>query len=129
MHSGQDMSFGRAWEFLENSGWLAQRSAEIRRSLKAIARLERYRQGDYLYHSGEAADGVFGLVTGELDVEEPWIRISQHAFAELVALSEQSVRRALKNLEDQGLIETGYSRLRILDRDSLAAYCGFSGRR
>jgi hypothetical protein len=34
------------------------------------------------------------------------------------------VRRALRNLEDQGLVETGYSRLRIVDRGSLAAYCG-----
>jgi CRP-like cAMP-binding protein len=57
---------------------------------------------------------------------EGWIRLSQGSLAELVALSQQSVRRALRSLEDRGLVEVGYGKLRIVDRDALASLCHFS---
>ena len=57
---------------------------------------------------------------------DEWIRLSQDALADLVALSSQSVRRCLRQFESQGLIECGYGRMRILDRRKLAALCGYS---
>jgi len=57
---------------------------------------------------------------------EGWIRLSQGSLAELVALSQQSVRRALRSLEDRGLVEVGYGKLRIIDRDALASLYHYS---
>lgn len=59
--------------------------------------------------------------------EEDWVHISQQELAQLVALSEQSVRRALHSLEQQALIEIGYRRVRIADRARLEGLCGFTG--
>jgi DeoR/GlpR family transcriptional regulator of sugar metabolism len=42
-----------------------------------------------------------------------------------VALSTQTVRRALRQLESQGLLELGYRRIRILDERGLAGLCGY----
>lgn len=53
-----------------------------------------------------------------------WIELGQESLAELVALSTQSVRRALHRLEQQGLIELGYRKMRITDMPGLAALCG-----
>jgi CRP-like cAMP-binding protein len=58
--------------------------------------------------------------------EDGWIPLGQEALAELVALSTQSVRRALRHLESQGLLELGYRRIRILDERGLAGLCGYS---
>jgi len=58
---------------------------------------------------------------------EGWLPIDQHSFAELVALSTQSVRRALSTLEADGLIEIAYGRVRIADRAGLASLCGYTG--
>lgn len=54
------------------------------------------------------------------------VRISQARLAQYVALSDQSVRRAVRKLEKAGLIEAGYGRYRIIDRQGLAALCGYT---
>lgn len=53
-----------------------------------------------------------------------WIVLSQEKLAELTALSLPTVQRTLRQLEGAGLVELGYGRLRILDRERLLAYCG-----
>jgi CRP-like cAMP-binding protein len=53
-----------------------------------------------------------------------WIKLGQESLAELVALSVQSVRRALHTFEERGLIELGYRKMRIVDVSGLAAFCG-----
>jgi CRP-like cAMP-binding protein len=57
-----------------------------------------------------------------------WLALGQESLAELVALSAQSVRRALHSLENQGLIELGYGRIRIVDVQRLAAHSGSAQR-
>jgi CRP/FNR family cyclic AMP-dependent transcriptional regulator len=54
-----------------------------------------------------------------------WIEIHQKYLSELVALSLQSIRRALTELEQSGLIETGYGRIRVVDARALADRCGY----
>lgn len=54
------------------------------------------------------------------------VEVSQARLAQYVALSDQSVRRAVRKLEKAGLIETGYGRYRILNREGLAALCGYT---
>jgi CRP/FNR family transcriptional regulator, cyclic AMP receptor protein len=56
-----------------------------------------------------------------------WVHLSQEDLAALVALSAQSVRRSLRSLESRGLIETGYRKIRVVDRAGLSALCGYSG--
>ena len=48
------------------------------------------------------------------------IALSQSTIATLLGVSRQSVNEALGRLRDQDLVETGYRRIRILDRDKLA---------
>ena len=55
-----------------------------------------------------------------------WINLSQDTLALMVAVSEKTVRRSLRELHDRGLIETSYSRLRIIDQEGLASLCGYS---
>ena len=58
--------------------------------------------------------------------DDDWLRLSQDCLAKLVALSPQSIRRALRSLEEQGLVEVGYGKLRIVDREALEALCHYS---
>jgi len=62
----------------------------------------------------------------QLPAGEAWISISQDTLAELVALSTQSVRRALRRLESMQFIECGYRRIRIIDAKALGEFCGYS---
>ena len=54
---------------------------------------------------------------------DDWIQISQTTLSELVALSPPTMQRALRKLEQGGLIETGYGRIRISDRPGLLRMC------
>jgi CRP-like cAMP-binding protein len=47
------------------------------------------------------------------------VTLSQSTIATLLGVSRQSVNEALRRLRDQDLVETGYRRIRILDRDKL----------
>lgn len=47
------------------------------------------------------------------------VALSQSTIAMLLGVSRQSVNEALGRLRDQDLVETGYRRIRVLDRDKL----------
>jgi len=55
---------------------------------------------------------------------QDWIPLSQEKLAEVTALSVPTVQRALRGLVETGLVELGYGRLRIRDRERLLRYCG-----
>jgi len=96
-----DLSFDQAWGLLESAGWLAARDARKRRDLRTIARRRTCEPGDYLYHAGDTADGVYGLVRGTLDIliprldgeeqlvhrAEPGFWVGDLALYDMVALS------------------------------------------
>lgn len=229
------LSLDEAWEQLESAGWLANRDARKRGELRSVARLRACEPGDYIYHPGDPADGVYGLVLGTLDLliprldgeeqlvhraepgfwvgdlalfaeqqrlvgvraaarcdlvylpqdrlkrlvrenpgliadfymlthtnmttalrllgtlavpgaekrlalrlllqseatraEDGWIHLSQECLADFVALSQQSVRRGLHSLEARGLLEIGYGKIRIVDREALATFCHYASAR
>lgn len=54
---------------------------------------------------------------------DPWITTSQDELARELALSIATFQRALRQLELQGLVETGYGRIRILNHAALAGIC------
>jgi CRP/FNR family transcriptional regulator, cyclic AMP receptor protein len=56
--------------------------------------------------------------------ESAEVKLSQAKLAGMVSLSEPTLLRALKKLEDKGLIERSYGRIHIVDRHALLALCG-----
>jgi CRP/FNR family cyclic AMP-dependent transcriptional regulator len=53
-----------------------------------------------------------------------WLNLSQAVLSEMLALSQPTVQRSLRRLQDQGLIECGYGRIRVCDRVGLMRACG-----
>ena len=218
------------WTILEQRGWLAERTADVRTRLRGIAQVRTYPRGEPLYMVGEPPNGVFGIARGALDISIPredgqeivvhraqpgfwvgdlalfsglprlvtitaaantvaaylpktrlsqlleqypelildfyilshrnvattlqllsnlsipraeerlalrlliydqrqtksdeWIPLSQEKLAALTALSLPTVQRTLRGFEESGLVELGYGRLRIRDREQLLRYSG-----
>lgn len=54
-----------------------------------------------------------------------WLEISQASLAGMVGVSLPTVQRALRHLGEEGLIETAYGKLRVLDRDGLTRFVEF----
>jgi CRP-like cAMP-binding protein len=54
---------------------------------------------------------------------ERGVALAQAEFADLVGLSLPTLQRALRRLTEAGLVEAGYGRLRILDREGLLRRC------
>jgi len=75
MRSGDDFNeppeLSGAWAILEGRGWLAQRSEQVRSALRSIARVREFQSGEHLYFAGDSPNGVFGLVSGTLEVSIP----------------------------------------------------------
>ena len=71
--TGGVFTLASGWQRLEHSGWLSRRSAVTRKLLRDIARLRTMDMGQTLYRVGDAPDGVYGLVSGALEVSIPRI--------------------------------------------------------
>jgi CRP/FNR family transcriptional regulator, cyclic AMP receptor protein len=65
------MDLGRALKLLEAQGWFSERSAKTRAALGSIAKLRSVAKGDRVYLAGDPANGVFGLVSGSLNLSIP----------------------------------------------------------
>lgn len=52
-----------------------------------------------------------------------WLEYSQDELAQMLAMSLPTLQRALKRLSQAGMIEVGYARMRVVDRDGLISYC------
>jgi CRP-like cAMP-binding protein len=52
-----------------------------------------------------------------------WLPMSQEKLAQLTALSLPTVQRTLRCLDDSGIVELGYGRLRVCDRIKLLERC------
>jgi CRP/FNR family transcriptional regulator, cyclic AMP receptor protein len=60
-----------ALRVLEKQGWFSQRSKETRAVLSSIARLRSFAKDQAVYLAGDAPNGVFGLVSGSLNISFP----------------------------------------------------------
>jgi CRP-like cAMP-binding protein len=52
-----------------------------------------------------------------------WLVYSQDELAQMLAMSSPTLQRALKRLSQAGMIEVGYARVRVVDRDRLIRHC------
>jgi CRP/FNR family cyclic AMP-dependent transcriptional regulator len=52
-----------------------------------------------------------------------WILLSQSELATLAAVSLPTLKRAMRRFADAGLINHGYARIQVLDRDRLKRVC------
>jgi len=88
---------------------LSQLEATQRRVLKLMHRTVKEQVAEMLL---DEADGY-----GE-------VHLSQSSLATLLGASRQSVNEALSELRREGIAETGYRLMRVLDRDGLAQVAG-----
>ncbi len=58
---------------LDRVGWLAEQPEDFRAAVAATARWRSYEAGRFLYHAGDAADGLYGLAEGGLELTFPLI--------------------------------------------------------
>lgn len=220
---------GRALKILAARGWFAERSAETRTRLGKIAKLRSFAKDDLVYMAGDPPNGVFGLISGSLNISIPrsdgedytvhragagfwfgdlalfsegsrlvsvhaaeptltvhlpphdlkrlvdkdprlyadfyaltyenfrtafqiisnlampssdkrladrlllevdrrgdgdgWIPLSQAELAALAAVSLPTLKRVMRRFADAGMINHGYARVQVLDRDGLARLC------
>lgn len=54
---------------------------------------------------------------------EGWVKLSQSMLAEMVAVSRPTLQRVMRRLQDDGLVELGYGRMRVRDKRGLLALC------
>jgi CRP-like cAMP-binding protein len=66
-----DSDLSVALHALAAQGWFAQRSEATRARLSGIARLRHFAKDERLYLVGDAPNGVFGLVSGSLNISYP----------------------------------------------------------
>jgi CRP/FNR family transcriptional regulator, cyclic AMP receptor protein len=64
-------TLAKALELLSQNGWYAERSQEFQSAVAGIGRLRDYAAGEPLYHFDDPPNGVFGLVSGALDIALP----------------------------------------------------------
>jgi CRP-like cAMP-binding protein len=60
-----------ALDVLAANGWFSQRSKAARAHLGAIAKLRNFAKDEMVYLAGDAPNGVFGLVSGSLNISFP----------------------------------------------------------
>jgi CRP/FNR family cyclic AMP-dependent transcriptional regulator len=65
------MDLGQALKILTEQGWFSGRSAETRARLGATAKLHSFAKNDSVYLAGDRPNGMFGLVSGSLNISIP----------------------------------------------------------
>lgn len=65
------MDLDRALEILAVQGWFSERSPKTRARLGAIAKLRSFAKNDRVYLAGDKPNGVFGLISGSLNLSVP----------------------------------------------------------
>ncbi|MCB1487199.1 MAG: Crp/Fnr family transcriptional regulator [Bauldia sp.] len=65
------ISLETALAIVSKRGWYAERPEALREALARLARIRCYAAGEPLYFHGDEPNGIFGLVSGGLDVTIP----------------------------------------------------------
>jgi CRP-like cAMP-binding protein len=98
---------------------LARPVLAMRWLVNGLSQLESTQQRIIRLMNRTVAEQVAGLLLDEQDSYGD-VLLSQAAIAELLGASRQSVNEALAQLRRNGSIETGYRRITVIDKESLA---------
>ena len=58
---------------LDREGWLAEQPEALRAAMAGAGRWRRYEAGQFLYHAGDPASGLYGLAEGALELTFPLV--------------------------------------------------------
>lgn len=58
-------------EVMHDRGWLARRDPGFARLLLSFAMIREFAEGEALYHYGDAADGLYCIISGAIEVTVP----------------------------------------------------------
>ena len=53
------------------AGWLADQTEDLRRAVLKVARLVHFPAGEFVFHAGDSAGGLYGVVTGGVGIHLP----------------------------------------------------------
>jgi CRP-like cAMP-binding protein len=113
---------------------VSERSKETRASLGAIARLRHFAKDEIVYLAGDAPDGVFGLVTGSLNISYPRGDGEEYAvhragagfwIGEGALLARQIRLVSIRAAEPTTLVQLPARKLTHLVRDDARLYADF----
>ncbi|MCF1710996.1 Crp/Fnr family transcriptional regulator [Tabrizicola sp. J26] len=62
---------GDAERRIARSGWLADQSEDLRRAVLKVSRLIHYPAGEFVFHAGDSAGGLYGVVKGGVGIYLP----------------------------------------------------------
>ncbi|WP_373502969.1 Crp/Fnr family transcriptional regulator [Aestuariivirga sp.] len=58
---------------LDATGWLSEQPEDFKNWAARVGRWQHYRAGQFVYMAGDAADGVYGLASGGLEITFPLV--------------------------------------------------------
>jgi CRP/FNR family cyclic AMP-dependent transcriptional regulator len=58
---------------LDRVGWLSEEPEDLKIWAAEVGRWRVYRAGQYLYHAGDASDGIYGLASGSIQITFPLV--------------------------------------------------------
>lgn len=58
---------------LDEYGWLAQQPTDFKQWAAQVGRWRTFEAGQFIYHSGDPSDGVYGLASGGLQITFPLV--------------------------------------------------------
>lgn len=58
---------------LNKIGWLADQPSGFKDWARSVCQVRTLAAGQYLYHAGDEADGIYGLRSGSIDIEFPLV--------------------------------------------------------
>lgn len=67
------MPKSRELDPLDKVGWLAQQSLHFRQWAEQVGRWKKFEKGQFVYHYGDPADGMYGLASGSLHITFPLV--------------------------------------------------------
>jgi CRP-like cAMP-binding protein len=58
---------------LDEVGWLADQPTEFKEWAEQVGRWKTFKKGQFVYHAGDPADGIYGLASGGLQMTFPLV--------------------------------------------------------
>jgi CRP-like cAMP-binding protein len=127
-------SLDEALELLARRGWFSERSQAFRTAVAGAVRLREFETGEPLYLYGDIANGIFGIVTGSVDISIPrsdGLELTVHRgnpgfwVGDLALLSSETRLVSLHAAEPTVTVHVSAEQIRRLVRETPSYYEDF----